>query len=222
MRACSPSPTFPTSAFTVPAESAVTTRRAQGCKERRGSARTSSSPHPPIPVTTPILAHGLPFPARKAQYQFEQPWTFLAGSGAAGTGSLVGAGPAPRSSLNPRERLLEVRARGSSDVLAGYPAISRTAAPTSPAPPAPRRALRIRKCSSNRRSRVQNAHLGEEGAGPARQLRPAPAQWAAKAMISASTSARVAGSLWTSWRTPVYTRVRMSRRPASHRPLATR
>ena len=52
-----------------------------------------------------------------------------------------------RSSLNPRERLLEVRARGLSDVLAGYPAISRTAAPTSPAPPASRRALRIRKCS---------------------------------------------------------------------------
>ena len=63
------------------------------------------SPHArPPPVTTPILAHGLPFPARKAQYQFEQPWTFLAGSGAAGTGSLVGAGPAPRSPGNPRDR----------------------------------------------------------------------------------------------------------------------
>ena len=34
-----------------------------------------------------------------------------------------------RSSLNPRERLLEIRSRGLSDVLAGYPAISRTVAP---------------------------------------------------------------------------------------------
>ena len=41
-----------------------------------------------------------------------------------------------RSSLNPRERLLEIRSRGLSDVLDGYPAISRTAAP---APGAARR-----------------------------------------------------------------------------------
>ena len=33
------------------------------------------------------------------------------------------------------------------------------------APPAPRRALRTRTCSSNRHSRGQNAHLDEEGAG---------------------------------------------------------
>ena len=42
----------------------------------------------------------------------------------------------------------------------------------------PRRALRTRKCSSNRCSRVQNAHLGEEGAGGAgladRGADPAP------------------------------------------------
>ena len=42
----------------------------------------------------------------------------------------------------------------------------------------PRRALRTRKCSSNRCSRVQNAHLGEEGAGVAvladRDADPAP------------------------------------------------
>jgi len=42
----------------------------------------------------------------------------------------------------------------------------------------PRRALRTRKCSSNRCSRVQNAHLGEEGAGVAiladRGADPAP------------------------------------------------
>ena len=40
------------------------------------------------------------------------------------------------TSLNPRERLPEVRSRGLSDVLDGYPAISRTAAP---APGAARR-----------------------------------------------------------------------------------
>ena len=70
----------------------------------RPRSPTSITPCPPTPVTTPILVHGLPFPARKAQYQFEQPWTFLAGSGAAGAGSLVGAGPAPRSPGNPRDR----------------------------------------------------------------------------------------------------------------------
>ena len=140
-----------------------------------------------------------------------------------------------RSSLDPRDRRVTREHVCQRYVLAGqvtFSAVTRRSRgprrqpdrPPRPlrAPPTPRRAFRIRKCSSNRRSRVQNAHLGEEGAGPARQLRPAPAQWAAKAMISASTSARVAGSLWTSWRTPVYTRVRMSRRPASHRPLATR
>ena len=81
-----------------------------------------------------------------------------------------------RSSLNPRERLLEVRARGLSDVLAGYPAISRTAAPTSPAPLTSRCALRIRKCSSNRRSRVRSARLDEEEACPAPRPRPTPAR----------------------------------------------
>ena len=39
-------------------------------------------------------------------------------------------------------------------------------------PRAPRRALRTRKCSSNRHSRVQNAHLGEE-AGRSRSSRTA-------------------------------------------------
>ena len=38
-----------------------------------------------------------------------------------------GRAPCARSSLNPRARLLEVRARGLSDDLGGYPAISRTA-----------------------------------------------------------------------------------------------
>ena len=44
-------------------------------------------------------------------------------------------------------------------------------------PRAPRRALRTRRCSSNRHSRVQNAHLDEEEAGrgprgPRRRPRP--------------------------------------------------
>ena len=71
--------------------------------------------------------------------------------------------PAPagsaRSSLNPRARLLEVRTRGLSDVLAGR-------VDTPPGLPlTPRCALRTRECSSNRRSRGQNAHLDEEEAG---------------------------------------------------------
>ena len=56
-----------------------------------------------------------------------------------------------RSSLNPRARLLEVRARGLSDVLGGYPAISRTAAPGADPPRTPRRALRTRERRSDRR-----------------------------------------------------------------------
>ena len=47
--------------------------------------------------------------------------------------------PAASTSLDPRARLLEVRARGSSDVLGGYPTISRTAAPAHSAPWTPRR-----------------------------------------------------------------------------------
>lgn len=47
MRACSPSPTSPTSTFTVPAESAVATRRAQGCEERERTDLLVSAPaHP--------------------------------------------------------------------------------------------------------------------------------------------------------------------------------
>ena len=92
--------------------------------------------------------------------------------------------PAASTSLDPRARLLEVRARGSSDVLGGYPTISRTAAPAHSAPwtprrrdldaPAPKRALRTRECSSNRRSRVRNARLGEEGEARAGPVSPAP------------------------------------------------
>ena len=56
--------------------------------------------------------------------------------------------PAPagsaRSSLNPRARLLEVRARGLSDDLAGYPAISRTAVTASAGPRGPFPGARIR------------------------------------------------------------------------------
>ena len=92
--------------------------------------------------------------------------------------------PVASTSLDPRARLLEVRARGSSDVLGGYPTISRTAAPAHSAPwtprrrdldaPAPKRALRTRECSSNRRSRVRNARLGEEGEARAGPVSPAP------------------------------------------------
>ena len=44
-------------------------------------------------------------------------------------GSPVDAPRRARSSLDPRDRLLEVRARGSSDDFGGYPTVSRTAAP---------------------------------------------------------------------------------------------
>ena len=54
---------------------------------------------------------------------------------------ITGHGPTPaesaRSSLDPRARLLEWRARGSSDDLGGYPTISRTAARRSRACGAP-------------------------------------------------------------------------------------
>ena len=67
--------------------------------------------------------------------------------------------PTTSTSLNPRARTSGRRARGLSDVLEGYPAISRTAAPTSGHRSTPRCVFRIRECSSNRHSRVQNAHL---------------------------------------------------------------
>ena len=50
-----------------------------------------------------------------------------------------------RSSLNPRARHSGRRARGLSDVLGGYPAISRTAAPGAAAPRASRCAFRPRE-----------------------------------------------------------------------------
>ena len=54
--------------------------------------------------------------------------------------------PQPAStSLNPRARLPEVRARGLSDVLGGYPTISRTAAPGAASPRTPGRAFRPRE-----------------------------------------------------------------------------
>ena len=61
---------------------------------------------------------------------------------------------APRlasTSLNPRARTSGRRARGLSDVLGGYPAISRTAAPGAAAPRTPGRALRPRERRSDRR-----------------------------------------------------------------------
>ena len=151
-----------------------------------------------------------------------------------------------RSSLDPRDRRVTREHVCQRYVLAGQVTISavtrrspRTAATTGPAAPATSAtpgAPDAETCTSHSKVQFQPSFSSAKctsrrgrgrprpsaAAGPARQLRSAPAQWAAKAMISASTSARVAGSLWTSWRTPVYTRVRMSRRPASHRPLATR
>ena len=50
-----------------------------------------------------------------------------------------------RSSLNPRARTSGRRARGLSDVLGGYPTISRAAAPDAAAPRTPGRAFRPRE-----------------------------------------------------------------------------
>ena len=61
---------------------------------------------------------------------------------------------APRfvsTSLNPRARTSGRRARGLSDVLGGYPTISRTAAPGAAAPRTPRCAFRPRERGSDRR-----------------------------------------------------------------------
>ena len=69
-----------------------------------------------------------------------------------------------RSSLNPRARLPEVRARGSSDVLGGYPAISRTAAPGAAAPRTPRRALRPRERRSDHRGPAERKWSAQESA----------------------------------------------------------
>ena len=60
--------------------------------------------------------------------------------------------PQPAStSLDPRARHSGRRARGSSDVLGGYPTISRTAAPGAAAPRTPRCAFRPRERRSDRR-----------------------------------------------------------------------
>ena len=67
-----------------------------------------------------------------------------------------------RSSLKPRERLLEVRARGLSDVLGGYPTISRTAAPGAAAPRTPRRALRPRERRSDHRGPAERKWSAQE------------------------------------------------------------
>ena len=67
-----------------------------------------------------------------------------------------------RSPLNPRARLPEVRARGLSDVLGGYPAISRTAAPGADPPRTPRRALRARERRSDRRDPTAHKRSAQE------------------------------------------------------------
>ena len=69
-----------------------------------------------------------------------------------------------RSSLNLRARLPEVRARGSSDVLGGYPAISRTAASGAAAPRTPRRALRPRERRSDHRGPAERKWSAQESA----------------------------------------------------------
>ena len=72
---------------------------------------------------------------------------------------------APRlasTSLNPRARLLEVRARGLSDVLGGYPTISRTAAPGAAAPRTPGCALRTRERRSDRRGPAERKWSAQE------------------------------------------------------------
>ena len=67
-----------------------------------------------------------------------------------------------RSPLNPRARLPEVRARGLSDVLGGYPAISRTAAAGADPPRTPRRALRARERRSDRRDPTAHKRSAQE------------------------------------------------------------
>ena len=71
--------------------------------------------------------------------------------------------PQPAStSLNPRARLPEVRARGLSDVLGGYPMISRTAAPGADPPRTPRRAVRPRERRSDRRGPAERKWSAQE------------------------------------------------------------
>ena len=77
---------------------------------------------------------------------------------------------APRSvstSLNPRARLLEVRARGLSDVLAGYPAISRAAVLQAPG----RRPDAVRPGHESRASPASHRTQIPASAEPAQHLR---------------------------------------------------
>lgn len=69
MRECSPSSTYPTSAFTVPAESAVATRRAQDCGEKERADILASAPA--IPVTALIRARPGIFLVRSAPPRWE-------------------------------------------------------------------------------------------------------------------------------------------------------
>ena len=64
-----------------------------------------------------------------------------------------------RSSLNPRARHSGRRARGLSDVLGGYPTISRTTAPGAAAPRTPRRAF----CTRGGRRPARGAPPGARG-----------------------------------------------------------
>ena len=83
---------------------------------------------------------------------------------------------APRlasTSLNPRERLLEVRARGLSDVLGGYPTISRTAAPGAAAPRTSRCAFHPRERRLDHRGPAERKWPEQESAtmSPLNKLR---------------------------------------------------
>ena len=82
-----------------------------------------------------------------------------------------------RSSLDPRARTSSRRARGSSDVLGGYPAISRTAAPGAAAPRTPRCAFRTRERRSDRRGPAERKWSKESATvSPLNNLRgPTPA-----------------------------------------------
>ena len=87
--------------------------------------------------------------------------------------------PKPAStSLNPRARHAGRRARGLSDVLGGYPTISRTAAPGATAPRTPGRASRPRGRRSDRRGPTAHKWSKENAAmNPLNNLhrgRPSP------------------------------------------------
>ena len=86
--------------------------------------------------------------------------------------------PKPAStSLNPRARHSGRRARGLSDVLGGYPTISRTAAPGAAAPRTPRCAFRTRERRSDRRGPAERKWSKESATmSPLNNLRdPTPA-----------------------------------------------